>query len=292
MSSTHTITFVLGATATGKSTWALNEAERAGGEILNADSVQVYKYLDIGSAKPPVSERKKRPHHLYDLIEPSQVFTAGEYRRRALEVITSRSPHAPLFVVGGSGFYVQALDKGMFPVRDIPEAIKLEVDGIASRGELFARLKAVDEKTALKHGPNDHYRNRRALEVSLTEGRPVSLIEAEFAQSQERLSDRYTVKKVGLRLERERLRRRIETRVQQMLDDGLIDEVRGLIDRGYAGTKALSSVGYKECVDHLAGRLEFADLASRIVTSTMQLAKRQETWFKRDREITWISPST
>jgi tRNA dimethylallyltransferase len=283
------ITLIVGPTATGKSTWALNEAVKNKGEILNADSVQIYKYLDIGSAKPSREEQGRVPHHLFDLVEPSQLFTAGDYRREALKIIEERLAEAPLYIVGGSGFYIQALEKGMYPVQPISSSIKAEVDEIVKNGELFSKIQSVDPKTAQKNGPNDHYRNRRALEVSLSEGRPFSQIESDFAAAKNSLGDRFTLKKIGLNLDRVVLRERVAKRVQMMLENGLLDEVQALIDRGFSDTRALSSVGYRECVDHLAGRLKYDELAPLIVTSTMQLAKRQANWFKRDREISWIS---
>ncbi len=287
----NTIYFVVGPTASGKSNWALNEAQKIGGEILNADSVQIYKHLDIGSAKPSAEEREVAPHHLYDLVEPDIEFTAGDYRRHALRRIGERIEKAPLLVVGGSGFYIQALEFGMFDVNAISDEIQKRVAEIEATGRLYAELLKLDPTSAEKIGPPDLYRLRRALQVTLAEGRPFSTIQAEFLDKKESLGDQFTLKKVGLSTDRETLRRRVSRRTNAMLEAGLIDEVQGLVAKGYGETRVLRSVGYRECLDFLAGRLKREDLVGAIITSTMQLAKRQLTWFKRDKEITWISSS-
>lgn len=282
------LTFVVGPTASGKSAWAMHEAIRLNGEIVNADSVQIYKGLDIGAAKPSNDDRKKVPHHLFDLVEPNETFTAGDYRRAALKVITERAVTTPLFIVGGSGFYLQALENGMFDVGPVSPEIAKKVDSWAQTGEVFEQLKKVDPASAQKINSNDHYRLGRALAVSLSEGRPFSKLQREFeSDSRHKLNTEYEIVKIGFAPDRGELRKRVEARTAGMLKAGFINEVKSLLARGYGESKALGSVGYKECVDFLAGRLKQEDLAAAIVTSTMQLAKRQLTWFKRDREIKW-----
>ena len=281
------IIFVVGPTATGKSAWALQETERGGGIILNADSVQVYRYFDIGSAKPSMEDRQRVPHELYDIALPDQEFTAGEYRRAALNVIEREAKNRDIFVVGGSGFYIQALEKGMYDVPKIDDQIRAQVDEWESRNELWSQLECVDPISAARLSPNDHYRVRRALEVTLTTGRAWSALANELKQNPHRLSAQYEIRKVGVQLPREILRSRIVERTQKMFQQGLLDEVKSLVERGYADSRPFTSVGYFECKEYLAGRLSRDILEEAIVTSTMRLAKKQMTWFRRDHEITW-----
>lgn len=265
----------------------MNRAEATGGEILNADSVQIYKGLNIGAAKPTREDFQKVPHHLYDLVEPNQTFTAGDYRREAMAIIEKCLPNTSLYVVGGSGFYLQALEYGMFEVGPISDDIRARVQQLAQAEILFEQLCAVDEVSAKKIGPNDTYRLQRALEVSLSEGRPFSEIQKEFQNKKESLGARYELKKIGIKVDRDTLRTRVVARTESMLREGLIDEVRALVERGFGDTKALSSVGYKECLQFLNGQISREALPEAIITSTMQLAKRQSTWFNRDKEISW-----
>ncbi len=282
------ITFVVGATGAGKSAWAMREAERAGGLILNADSVQVYRYFDIGSAKPTLEDRARVRHELYDIVSPDDDFTAGEYRREALAVLEREADRREVFIVGGSGFYLQALENGMYDVPKIDETIRARVAEWESSGEMWAQLKKVDPPSADRLPAKDSYRVRRALEATLMAGRPWSEMSREIKHSPHRLSARFSIRKIGIQTDRERLRDRIVERTRQMFERGLLDEVKSLIDRGYEDAKPFNSVGYIECKEYLAGRLQRADLESAIVTSTMRLAKKQMTWFRRDQEINWL----
>jgi tRNA dimethylallyltransferase len=283
----HEVVFVVGPTGAGKSNWALNEAARVGGVIVNADSIQIYKHLDIGSAKPTKEDQARVPHFLYSHIDPQDEFTAGDYRRAAWAVLEEQAPLRPVFVVGGSGFYLQALEKGLYEVGPIPAVIEEKVRVIKEAQQLFEELKKVDPQSATKIGPNDHYRLQRALEVVLTEGRTMGEIRESFATSGQRLQEKFPLRKVGIGCERSILRARVARRTEDILRQGFVQEVEGLLRRGYRGTKALASVGYREVVSHLDGRLHGKDLPDAILTSTMQLAKRQMTWFKRDSEILW-----
>jgi len=294
------ITFVVGPTASGKSDFAIKEAQRQNGIIVNADSVQIYKHLDIGSAKPSAADRLLVPHYLYDIVLPNEDFTAGDFRRAALEVI-EKNKNRPIFFVGGSGFYIQALEKGMYELpkisADKKSEILLTLDKWQSAEALYSELGLRDPVAAKRLSPNDAYRVRRALEIILTTGRKMTEIEDEFKLHSKRLADDYEVKKIGFKVPRTVLRQRVTDRTRIMLKNGFLDEVRGLIDKGFAQTKALHSVGYRECVAYLAGqqkserfvaeRLATERLVSEIVTSTMQLAKKQMTWFRRDPDIEW-----
>jgi len=283
------ITFVVGPTGSGKSHWALHEAAKNSGVILNADSIQFYKYLDIGSAKPTPEERERVPHFLFDVVAPDENFTAGDYRRAALGLIEEHSTYKPIYVVGGSGFYIQALTRGMYDIGPVPQSVREYIAHLGPREKMYEELLKKDPQAARRIGPHDSYRIQRALEINEVTGQTVQQVEEQFRKQNSTLSEKYDVRTVGLTLHREELRRRISARTERMLSLGWLDEVRDLMGRGYADTKALKSVGYKECLAHLRGELSRSNLFSSIVTSTMQLAKRQMTWFRRDQSVQWLA---
>ena len=285
----HPVIFVVGPTACGKSQLALELAQHFSGAILNCDSLQVYKRLDIGTAKPTQDERQKIPHYLFDVLDPGDVLTAGDYRRLALTELQARLPERMIFAVGGSGFYIQALEKGMFEVdKPTPEIEHKVREQLAANGleNLYAELKTLDPESAEDISPNDSYRIVRALVVLHDSGRKMSDLKKQFQP--EKLPFPYL--KLGLNLNRETLLPRVTERTRKMLDSGLLQEVERLLRDGYEAWPALHSVGYKECVDHLRGRLSLEQLAPKIIEKTMQLAKKQRTWFKRDQDIQWLKP--
>jgi len=280
---------VQGPTASGKSALALELAERFDGEIVNADSMQVYRGMDIGTAKPSREERARVPHHLYDLVDPRVNFTAADFRKHALPVIEDidrRGKRAIL--VGGTGLYIRVLTRGLVasPGEDQDIRRKLETDarreGLAT---LHRRLAVVDPVTAARIHPNDGVRIVRALEVFLQTGRPLS----SFHEDHRFADDFYQCLKLGIAVERELLYQRVEERVDRMIADGFVEEVRGLLAAGYAPTlKAMGSIGYREMCEHLAGDYPLEEAVRRIKQSTRQYAKRQLTWFRRDSEIIWV----
>lgn len=281
------ITFVVGPTAVGKSNWALNEAIKNNGVILNADSIQIYKYFNIGSAKPPADEIKLCPHLLFDFVDPLQDFTAGDYQRAALSAIELVPDSKPTFIVGGSGFYIRALEYGMFDIGVISAHVKAQIQEWTINKQLFAELKTRDVEAALKIGEADSYRLGRALEIVLTLGKTMKQVEVEFRLKSLPLSEKYNVSKIGFIVERTVLRKIIQLRTEKMLSQGLVEEVDQLIKKGFAKSKAMSSVGYKDCQNYLMGQISQSELKDAIITSTMQLAKKQMTWFKRDPKIEW-----
>lgn len=289
----HKIVFVLGPTASGKSALALELAQRTQSAVVNCDSLQVFKGLDIGTAKPSVDERSLRPHFLFDFVSLGQNFTAGDYRRSALEVIERELPKQDLIFVGGSGFYIQALDKGMNEVLPVaPETIKALDEAEAQHGllHLWHQLEQLDAESAKKIHPNDGYRIKRALSVIQTSGEKWSAQQAATKEEQH-LSSRFHVKKIGLKWEREALHKRVVERSENMLEMGLIEEVQELVRSGFGSWAPLQSVGYKETLSYLKGEITRSELAPAITQSTMQLAKKQMTWFKRDPEIQWFDGS-
>lgn len=285
------VVFVVGPTASGKSELALNWAQEFKGAIINCDSVQVFKSLDIGSAKPSKEEFGKVPHFLFDFVEVGQEFTAGQYSRHFFETLERIKHQFPVvFVVGGTGFYFQAIEKGMYQVGAAhPEIIRqVEAEMAVDPLKLYEELKSRDPVTAAKIFPNDHYRLARAVEMMRTHGRPVSEIKREFEET--RAPFPYPLLKVGLRAPKENLRPRVELRTDKMLKAGLVGEVRELLQKGLKDWAPLQSVGYQECVDYLESPgMSEQELRNLIVQNTMRLAKKQRTWFQRDSEIFWMS---
>ncbi len=283
--------FVLGPTGSGKSSLAAKWAVKCGGEVINCDSVQVYQGLNIGAAQPSAEEKKLCPHHLYGYVPKGHELTVGQYHRDFLSLLPQLQKGRTYFIVGGTGFYVQALEKGLYPVgasdpqarRDLEEELLVE----GGQDRLYKQLLDQDPQAARRIHPNDHYRLVRALEIIRREGKPLTSIESEFAKNTTPFP--YPFTKVGLQVSREVLRERITKRTAQMVQDGLIDEVRGLVAEGFGDWKPLRSIGYSQVLDLLSGRLELQDLEGQIVTSTMQFAKRQMTWFRRDSSIQWGS---
>ena len=279
--------FIVGPTCSGKSEWGLKLAETFSGSILNADSIQFYEGLNIGSAKPEFHKTPHVPHFLFQEAKPPQVLTAGDFRRKALKVLKKEiSEGRTVFATGGSGFYIQALEKGMFPVKPIPKKIieKLN-DQKKKKGflYLYEELLKKDPVAAKTISPKDHYRVIRALAVIKNEGRLFSEIKKENQIKE--LSWPY--KKIGLKISKENLRKRIVLRVEAMLKKGLVEETESFANKGFAHWKPLQSVGYKECLLYLKGEIKKEDLKDEIVRRTLNLAKKQKTWFQKDKGILW-----
>jgi tRNA dimethylallyltransferase len=274
---------VAGPTASGKSDLALDLAETMGGEIINCDSLQLYRYLDIGTAKLPPEQRRGIPHHLIDIIDPDQVYTAGEYSRSAravLHEITSRG-RVPI-VTGGTGFYLRALLEGIFagPSADQPLRARL-----ARRPERLHRmLRRFDSAAAARIHPNDTKKLIRALEVCLQARRPISEL-----QPRRDPLEGYELVEIGLAPERAELHARINERCRLMFEGGLLDEVRFVVSRFGRNAKALEAIGYSEALAAIEGRISLPEALALAQLHTRQYAKRQMTWFRRETGITWFS---
>ncbi len=283
------IIFIVGSTATGKSDWALRLAQEFKGVIVNCDSVQAYEKVEIGAAKASAAERALVPHYLIDYVKPPSESTAGEYSRDFQECLKTISDSTPVFVVGGTGFYFMAIEKGMYPVEKIaPELQKQILTEFAQPGgpaKLYQELLDKDPVYGAKIAPADHYRIGRALELIRTHSKSVTDIQVEFASK--RTEFPHSLLKIGVEWEREVLLERIRERVAMMLDQGLIAEVQSLLAEGLAEWAPLNSVGYRETKAYLNGDITQAELLEQIVINTRQLAKKQKTWFKRDQDIHW-----
>ena len=281
---------LVGPTAVGKSSLALALAERVGGEIVAADSMQVYRRLDIGTAKPGPEERRRVPHHLLDLMDPDQSFTAADYAPRARTAIADirRRGHLPI-IVGGTGLYVRALFRGLFDgpgeQPSIREALRQEATKVGVPA-LHQRLQAFDAEAAASIHPNDLFRVVRALEVFATSGRPISALRVE-ARRNHRLVPGPVVW-FGLERDRQELYQRIEMRGEEMLARGLLHEVRSLLDRGYStALKPLRAIGYRHMIEHLKGQTSLDAAVARLKRDTRRYAKRQLTWFRHEEQIAW-----
>lgn len=284
------VIFVVGATASGKSEWALRMAHEFGGVIVNCDSVQVYKKLNIGAAKPTKEEQSLVKHYLLDYVQPPQEMTAGVYSRDFYDCMEKMPPEIPVFVVGGTGFYFMAIEKGMYPVLPVPAEIQkavateLLLPGGAAR--LHAELVEKDPEYGVKIHLSDSYRIGRAIELIRSQGKSVTQIQSEFAQAQREFP--FPLLKIGPTWEREVLKERINLRTRKMLEMGLVKEVQGLLDEGLETWAPMSSVGYKEVVTFLKNEISEKELFEEIAKNTRQLAKRQRTWFQRDKDIHWF----
>jgi len=281
---------LVGPTAVGKTGVALDLASALGSEIVNADSMQVYRELDIGTAKPTLAERARVSHHLVDVADPDEPYDAARYTREGRETIALLHQRGvPPLVVGGTGLYIKALLAGLFHQEEEVREVRLRLAReLADQGlpALLARLQALDPATARRLAKGDTYRIVRALEVVEATGHPLS--EAHAAHG---FQDRpYDTLKLGLELPREELYRRIEARVDAMLAQGWLEEVRGLLPRYPPGIKALQALGYRHLVAHLEGRLSLAEATEQTKKETRRYAKRQLTWFRADPEVRWFHP--
>lgn len=289
------ILFVVGPTGSGKSRLALDLAKELHLPIVNCDSVQVYRRVNIGTAKPSVEEMNSVAHHLFDLISPPLEFTAGEFRREALSVLENLTPSTPVIMVGGSGFYIQALQKGMYEVSQVSESIRLSLEQeLAQRGlgPLFEELLARDPELALKVGPTDTYRILRGLGLLRTHGKTLTEIQIEFQKNSD-IAFPYRFATLGLHINRNQLRERLQKRAWQMVEAGLIEEVEDLLADQLSDWAPMKSVGYKETLSYLRGELGDRDqLTAAITANSMRLAKRQRTWFRRDKDIRWFDVET
>lgn len=279
--------FIVGPTASGKTDWAIQWAEHSSASILNSDSIQAYKNLKIGSAQPDFKKYPQISFHLFNMIPAPQVWTAGKFRTQALEVLKKNLPQKTVLVVGASGFYIQALEKGMYPAKVVPKNIikNLEIQ-LKEKGlsHLYQLLKTKDLKTAKQISPNDSYRIFRALSLMESEGKTISQIKKEFKE--EKLPWSYL--KLGLKIPKEELLKRVKKRTHKMLKEGLIEEVELLLQQGFQDWMPLQSVGYKETLLYLNGKIKKENLADEIISKTMSLAKKQNKWFKRDKSIKWL----
>lgn len=280
---------IIGPTAVGKTEIGIKLAEKIGGEIISADSRQVYRFMDIGTAKPAPDDCRRIPHHMIDVVDPGENYTAADYMRgarRAIEAILEKGK-IPL-LVGGSGLYIRAVIDGIFPgpgenseVREKLE-ITAEKFGLAS---LYRRLSEVDSTAASHIHPNDKRRIIRALEVYEITGQPISALQEEAKLK----GADYNPVMIGLNRQREGLYRRIDERVDSIFQCGFIEEVESLLKKGYEESLiSMEALGYREVIRFLRGEINLDEAKIKVKRNTHHYAKRQLTWFRKDRRITWF----
>ncbi len=283
---------ILGPTAVGKTAAAIALARESGGEIVSADSMQVYRFLDIGTAKPTLEEQSLAKHHFIDVVNPDEQFNVAMFIRCAEPIIRNLNETGkPIFVVGGTGLYIKVLLGGLFEGPDADEELRgLYRQQLKQFGRpyLYEKLKERDEQAAAQIDRNDISRIIRALEVLDLCG--LSIVEKQKAHNFGH--NFYEFTKIGLMTDRAELYKRIDQRTEKMIKDGLVDEVEGLLSMGYHGDlKPIQALGYKHIVRVIKGSCSLADAIRMIKRDTRHFAKRQMTWFGADDQIEWIAPS-
>jgi len=285
------IVIICGPTAIGKTGLSIRLAETFGGEIVSADSMQVYKYMDIGTAKPEAEQLARVRHHMIDIVDPSESYDAARYAADAKNAIASIQDRGKtVFVVGGTGLYIKVLIHGVFEAGASDPNLRKELKNKAkSLGteRLWQRLLSIDPGSAARIHPNDTYRIIRALEIYELTGRPMT----ELMQAHGFSNKEFDALKICLSIDRDVLYERIDTRVEIMLELGLIDEVKRLLYMGYTrDLKPMQSLGYRHMLDFIDGRMSLDEAVCAMKQDTRRYAKRQLTWFRKDNEMLWISP--
>jgi tRNA dimethylallyltransferase len=289
------VVVVAGPTAAGKSGVAIELSERFGGEIVNADSVQVYRHLDIGTAKPSAADRARVPHHLLDVVPPDVAYNAGRYVRDARAAAAAiHARRGIVFLTGGTGLYIRAFLEGLIddPVAapELRSQLEEEAERAARTGDperLHRRLRDLDPAAADRIHPNDRRRTVRALELALRHGAPASQLRARHA-----FADRpYRVLYLVLDPGRDALDRRIDARAAAMIERGLLQECRALREAGYGPElRALQSIGYRHLMPVVDGTDTLANALAAMQVDTRHFARRQRTWFRGVREAVWLEP--
>jgi tRNA dimethylallyltransferase len=276
---------IIGATASGKSELALSAAEAVGGEVLSVDSMQLYRGMDAGTAKPTAEEQRRVRHHIIDVADANETFTVARFVELADAVIRdARTRRVPLIATGGTPLYFKVLFEGMFEGPGESTEIRERLLALPN-DQLHARLLSVDPAAAARIHVNDTRRMVRALEVHELTGQPISSLQREWINPQQR----HPAVWIGIDWDRDALNRRINARTKGMIAAGWLDETKRLLDRfGELSKTAGEATGYRELIDHLQGRLSLDDAIERIKISTRQLARRQMKWFRRFPNVTWL----
>jgi tRNA dimethylallyltransferase len=279
---------VLGPTGSGKTALSLALAEACQGEIVNCDSVAMYREFEIGTAKPSAAERARVPHHLLDIVEPTGYMTAGEYARRARHVIDeiSAQKHLPI-VAGGTGLYLRALLEGLFPgpqrSEELRERLRRRADQKGA-GYLHSVLRRLDPSAADKIHANDIPKLIRAIEVCLASRGKLTEM---WGRGRDPLKG-FRILRLGLNPDRNALYERLNQRARQMFDGGLVEETRGLMEK-YGNAAPLSSLGYKQAVQSIRGELTREAAVEAAQQAHRNYAKRQMTWFRKEPDVSWLS---
>ncbi|ACK68065.1 tRNA delta(2)-isopentenylpyrophosphate transferase [Rippkaea orientalis PCC 8801] len=276
---------ICGATATGKSGLALTLAQRLDSIIISADSRQVYREFDIGTAKPTHAEQDLVPHYLIDICSPTQTFTVADYQDKVTKLLQSTPCLSPSLLVGGTGLYIKSIVRGLKIPRVAPQPqLRQELEALG-QAQCYAMLNQVDSLGAHKIHPHDQVRTLRALEVFYVTGVPISQQQGEYPPT-------YPILQIGLDSTPDALEKRIEQRTQMMLTMGLVKEVETLMEKYGSDLPLLNTLGYAEIKEYLQGKMSLDQAKAAIILHTRQFAKRQRTWFRSYREIQWFDPTS
>ncbi len=283
---------ILGPTASGKTAFGLRLGQQLGGEIINADALQVYRGLDIGTAKPTAEEQAALPHHLIDILDPDEAYSAGEFVRRARPLVNEIQGRGFVpILVGGSGLYLRALLEGLSPIPPTdPQTRKKLEERCRTEGleTLYRELCEVDSQTAKRLAPRDRQRILRALEVAAASGRPLS----SWIRQKPLGTKPLKAVKLGLTLPRSILYDRVSRRVAEMVRQGWVEEVATLLDHGLdPNVPAFQAIGYRQIVRHIQESWSLQAAVEDTIQATRRYAKRQMTWFRKETEVRWISAS-
>ena len=285
------IIVICGATGIGKTSVSIKLAQKLAGEIVSADSMQIYRYMDIGTAKPTPAELAQVPHHMIDIVEPDEDYDAVRFSKQARHRIADivRRGRLPV-IVGGTGLYIKSLLHGLFQSKPIAAEIRTRLKKEAEKNgsqALHQRLQQLDPHTAARLHPNDSYRILRALETIEATGKSISELHQEHGFE----DDPFDALKIGLQMDRRQLYNRIDRRVDLMVEAGLVDEVTKLLKMGYtAQLKSMQSIGYRHMVEFLEGKMPWDECIRTLKRDTRRFAKRQFTWFGADQQIQWFEP--
>ena len=292
------VVIIVGPTASGKTSLGIKLAKKVsaiggpasgwqGGEIISADSRQIYRGLDIGTAKPSLQERQAISHHLIDIRKLNQDYTVAQYKRDCVKAIKDISSRGKLpIIVGGTGLYIKAVvDNLTIPQVKADPLLRKELkQELQDRGLsfLYKELIKIDPEAAYIVDPRNPRRVIRALEIALSTKRP-------FSQTRRQGKPLFNFLQIGIDHPKEKLRKRIDKRIDAMIEQGLVDEVRNLIKKYPAGTHAFEAIGYREIINHLQGKISLEEAIGLMKKNTWHFAKRQLTWFRKDKRIHWIS---
>ena len=286
------VILICGPTGIGKTSVGIQIAEELGGEIIGADSMQIYRYMDIGTAKPTAEEQARVVHHMIDIVNPDEHFDAACYAELAHDIaMRLHNRGITPFVVGGSGLYIKALFQGLFKSEPIDRSIRNRIKKeAAEKGSvvLYERLKQIDPNTAGRLHPNDTYRIIRAIETIESTGRSISVHHQDHGFA----GNKFDVLKICLQMDRHKLYSQIDQRVDLMIKWGFVGEVKNLLGLGYSsGLKSMQSIGYRHIIDFIEGRLIWDECLRTLKRDTRRFAKRQLTWFGAENDLHWYSPS-
>ncbi len=289
MTDLPTLIVILGPTASGKTALALAVAKQIGAEILSVDSMQVYRDMNIGTAKPAIEEQDGVKHHLIDLVHPNESFAVSQFVEMADAIIADAAKrNVPLIATGGTPMYYKALFEGLFEGPGADDAIRAKLN-LEELDVLHSRLTQIDPAAAQRIHMNDRRRLVRALEVYELTGKPISSFQTDWESGQLRHKAQW----FGLNWEKEELNKRINQRSKQMMQSGWLEEAKALLEKyGTLSKTAYEATGYHELFEHLQGRMSLDDAIEQIKIATRQLARRQMKWFRRWNQIQWLDGKT